>query len=161
MNRNTVHFVGDITGDIHYSNINRDGRLIPLLRLFMVIQGASPQPNPPPIRLVFYGRRAQIIEAFVMKGTRLYFQGHVQTRTLRNNNTVTEFVGEFADAMRYANFERGYARIAELRKQDASLADEYGSKEDYDLFIEGLDKKDDRVEARFLPEPGPAMMDAN
>lgn len=160
MNRNTVHFVGDITGDIHYSNINRDGRLIPLLRLFMVIQGSSPQPNPPPIRLVFYGRRAQIIEAFVMKGTRLYFQGHVQTRTLRNNNTVTEFVGEFADAMRYANFERGYARIAELKKQDSSLADEYGSKEEYDLFIEGLEKKEDSDNARFHPEQRIVTMDA-
>lgn len=160
MNRNTVHFVGDITGDIHYSNINRDGRVIPLLRLFMVIQGSSLQPNTPPIRLVFYGRRAQIIEAFVMKGTRLYFQGHVQTRTLRNNNVVTEFVGEFAEAMRYANFERGYARIAELRKQGGSLADEYGSREEYDFFIEGLEKKDDHNELKFLPEPRLSTVDA-
>lgn len=131
MNRNSVHIIGDVTGDIYYDNFTVDSKATPFLRLMMVIQGSSRKDPTPPLRVVFYGRRAQIVEAFAQKGARFYIQGHLQLRSVKDR-TVVEVVCEHAEALRYADFDRGYARIEELKQIDPELTKDLGS------FIDGL-----------------------
>jgi single-stranded DNA-binding protein len=143
MNRNSVRIIADVTGDIYYSNTNRNGKSTPFLRLMAVIQGSSPTPGPiPPIRIVAHGRRAEILEAFVQTGTRLDIDGHLSVRR-RNDKVVIEIVCEHAEAIRYATWDRGFERIEELKAKDAKLLEEYGD------FIDGLRNQ----EEEGLPNP--------
>ena len=143
---NSVHIIGHITGDIYYDNFTVDSKATPFLRVMMVVQGASRRDPTPALRVVFYGRRAQIIEAFAQKGAKFYVEGHIQTRSMKDR-TVVEIVGEHALALRHANWERGNQRIEELLQQDPNLNREYGT------FIEGMQNPEE--DGRFeTPIPG-------
>ena len=127
MNRNSVRVTGDITGDIYYSNsVSKEGKVTPFLRMMVVIQGSSPnQEQTPPIRVVARGRRAEILEAFVQTGTRLLIEGHLSVRR-HDDKVIVEIVCEHAEAIRYANWKRGFERIDELKARDENLLQEHG-----------------------------------
>ncbi|MDX9991589.1 MAG: hypothetical protein RBS68_06010 [Anaerolineales bacterium] len=126
MIRNNVHVVADATGDIYYRTTTRDGKpSTPFLRVMVVIQGASSQPGPSlGIRVVAHGRRAEILEAFIQTGTRLDIHGHLNIRN-HEGREVVEIVCEHAEAIRYANWDRGYRRIEEIRNQNPDVYVEY------------------------------------
>ncbi|MDX9993563.1 MAG: single-stranded DNA-binding protein [Anaerolineales bacterium] len=147
MNRNSVHIIGDLTGDIYYDNFTVDSKATPFLRLMVVIQGSSRKDPTPPLRVVFYGRRAQIVEAFAQKGARFYIQGHLQLRSVKDR-TVVEVVCEHAEALRYANFDRGYSRIEELKQIDPELTKDLGS------FIDGLRNPEEESKYSTVTLPG-------
>lgn len=143
MNRNSVRIIADVTGDIYYSNTVKSGKSTPFLRFMAVVQGSCPNPGPTPaMRIVANGRRAEILEAFVQTGARLDISGHLSIRR-HKDKVIIEIVCEHAEAIRYANWNRGYERIEELKDRDADLLAEYGE------FIDGLRN----LEEEGLPNP--------
>lgn len=127
MNRNSFRGTGDITSDIYYSNTtSKDGKVTPFLRMMAVIQGSSPDEQTPAIRVVAHGRRAEILEAFVQTGTRLLIEGHLRVRR-HGDKVIYEIVCEHAEAIRYANWKRGFERIEELKAKDENLLRECGT----------------------------------
>lgn len=140
MNRNSVFITGDVTGDIYYSNAIQNGKPSPFLRMMVVIQGSSTNRPIPSIRVIAKGRRAEILEGFIQTGTRLAIEGHLGVRK-HDDKVVIEIVCEHAEAIRYANWDRGYARIEELKERDANLLDEHGT------FIDGLRNQEEEAKA--------------
>lgn len=141
--------IADATGDIFYDFFTVDGKKTPFLRVMMVIHGSSRSDSALPMRVVFYGRRAEIVEAFVQKGTRFHIEGHIQVRPL-DNRTIVEIVAENALAIRYANWERGRERLIELAnrspedlKKYATLIDGMKNSEDGESPITGKNNEDD------------------
>jgi len=118
--------IADATGDIFYDFFTVDGKKTPFLRVMMVIHGSSRNNAALPVRVVFYGRRAEIVEAFVQKGTRFHIEGHIQVRPL-DNRTIVEIVAENALAIRYANWENGHKRLAEIANRTPEVLKEYAT----------------------------------
>lgn len=136
---NNFHGIADATGDIFYDFFMVDGKKTPFLRVGMVIQDSAPTgTSGTPVRVVFYGRRAEIVEAFVQKGTRFHLEGHLQVRT-HQRQTIVEIVAENAIAIRYANWENGHRRLKEI----ATRAPE--ELQDYKTLIAGM-KNDEEVQ---------------
>jgi single-stranded DNA-binding protein len=139
---NKIFITGDVTGDIHFDTIRKDGKVVAFLRMMAVVQSSSMESPIPPIRFVAYGRVAEIIEGFVLRGTRLFVEGRLQVRR-HKAQVVHEIVCEKAQAIRYADWDRGLKRIEELKAKDAELFHSHGD------LIEGLRNK----EAEGLPNP--------
>jgi len=79
---NRVAVQGDLTGDIHYdiTHSEKDGRAIPFLRVYMMINGSSGAGEVRGLRVMFYGLLAEEAEAHLQKGSRIEVEGHLQIR---------------------------------------------------------------------------------
>ena len=68
---NRVSVQGDLTGDIYYDVIQKDGRVIPFLRVYMMINNSSTAGEVRGLRVMFYGLLAEEAEAHLQKGSRI------------------------------------------------------------------------------------------
>ncbi len=114
---NHVSVKGDITGDIYYDVLEIDGKEMPYLRLYMMINGSREAYPVKGLRICMYGLLAELTYAHVQKGSRIFVQGHLQTRLRRNNDLVVEIVAEEVDFLRNIDYERGNRAAEELRQK--------------------------------------------
>ena len=114
---NHVSVKGDITGDIYYDVLEIDGKEMPYLRLYMMINGSREAYPVKGLRICMYGLLAELTYAHVQKGSRIFVQGHLQTRLRRNNDLVVEIVTEEVDFLRNIDYERGNRVAEELRQK--------------------------------------------
>ncbi len=132
---NRVAVQGDLTGDIHYDIIQKDGRVIPFLRVYMMINGSSGAGEVRGLRVMFYGLLAEEAEAHLQKGSRIEVEGHLQTeeaeahlqkgsrieveghlqiRRVPDEGVSVEVAAEDVDYIRNITWERGSKRLAEM-----------------------------------------------
>ena len=64
-----------------------------------------------------YGLLAELTYAHVQKGSRIFVEGHVQTRMRRNNEMIVEVVAEDVDFIRNIDYDRGNRVAEELRSR--------------------------------------------
>lgn len=114
---NHVSVKGDITGDIYYDILDIGEKQTPYLRLYMMINGSREAYPVKGLRICMYGLLAELTYAHVQKGSRIFVEGHVQTRTRRNNEVVVEIVAEDVDFIRNIDYERGNRVAEELRNR--------------------------------------------
>ena len=114
---NHVSVKGDITGDIYYDILDIGEKQTPYLRLYMMINGSREAYPVKGLRICMYGLLAELTYAHVQKGSRIFVEGHVQTRTRRNNEVVVEIVAEDVDFIRNIDYERGNRVAEELRSR--------------------------------------------
>jgi len=111
---NRVSVQGDLTGDIYYDVIQKDGRVIPFLRVYMMINNSSTAGEVRGLRVMFYGLLAEEAEAHVQKGSRIEVEGHLQIRRIADEGVSVEVVAEDMDYIRNITWERGSKRLAEM-----------------------------------------------
>ena len=111
---NRVAVQGDLTGDIHYDIIQKDGRVIPFLRVYMMINGSSGAGEVRGLRVMFYGLLAEEAEAHLQKGSRIEVEGHLQIRRIPDEGVSVEVAAEDVDYIRNITWERGSKRLAEM-----------------------------------------------
>jgi single-stranded DNA-binding protein len=83
----------------------------------MMINGSREAYPVKGLRICMYGLLAELTYAHVQKGSRIFVEGHVQTRTRRNNEVVVEIVAEDVDFIRNIDYERGNRVAEELRSR--------------------------------------------
>jgi single-stranded DNA-binding protein len=111
---NRVSVQGDLTGDIHYDVIQKDGRGIPFLRVYMMINNSSTAGEVRGLRVMFYGLLAEEAEAHLQKGSRIEVEGHLQIRRIPDEGISVEVAAEDVDYIRNITWERGAKRLAEM-----------------------------------------------
>ena len=111
---NRVSVQGDLTGDIHYDVIQKDGRAIPFLRVYMMINNSSTAGEVRGLRVMFYGLLAEEAEAHLQKGSRIEVEGHLQIRRIPDEGVSVEVAAEDVDYIRNITWERGAKRLAEM-----------------------------------------------
>jgi len=111
---NRVSVQGDLTGDIHYDVIQKDGRAIPFLRVYMMINNSSTAGEVRGLRVMFYGLLAEEAEAHLQKGSRIEVEGHLQIRRIPDEGISVEVAAEDVDYIRKITWERGAKRLAEM-----------------------------------------------
>jgi single-stranded DNA-binding protein len=114
---NHVSVKGDITGDIYYDILDIGEKQTPYLRLYMMINGSREAYPVKGLRICMYGLLAELTYAHVQKGSRIFVEGHVQTRTRRNNEMIVEVVAEDVDFIRNIDYDRGNRVAEELRSR--------------------------------------------
>lgn len=114
---NHVSVKGDITGDIYYDILDIGDKQTPYLRLYMMINGSREAYPVKGLRICMYGLLAELTYAHVQKGSRIFVEGHVQTRTRRNNELIVEVVAEDVDFIRNIDYDRGNRVAEELRSR--------------------------------------------
>jgi single-stranded DNA-binding protein len=111
---NRVSVQGDLTGDIHYDVIQKEGRAIPFLRVYMMINNSSTAGEVRGLRVMFYGLLAEEAEAHLQKGSRIEVEGHLQIRRIPDEGVSVEVAAEDVDYIRNITWERGAKRLAEM-----------------------------------------------
>ena len=111
---NRVSVQGDLTGDIYYDVIQKDGRSIPFLRVYMMINNSSTAGEVRGLRVMFYGLLAEEAEAHLQKGSRIEVEGHLQIRRIPDEGISVEVAAEDVDYIRKITWERGAKRLAEM-----------------------------------------------
>ena len=111
---NRVSVQGDLTGDIYYDVIQKDGRVIPFLRVYMMINNSSTAGEVRGLRVMFYGLLAEEAEAHLQKGSRIEVEGHLQIRRIPDEGISVEVAAEDVDYIRNITWERGAKRLAEM-----------------------------------------------
>ena len=111
---NRVSVQGDLTGDIYYDVIQKDGRAIPFLRVYMMINNSSTAGEVRGLRVMFYGLLAEEAEAHLQKGSRIEVEGHLQIRRIPDEGVSVEVAAEDVDYIRNITWERGAKRLAEM-----------------------------------------------
>ena len=79
---NHVSLKGDITSDIYYDILEIGDKQTPYLRLYLMINGSREAYPVKGLRICMYGLLAELAYAHVQKGSRIYVEGHVQTREI-------------------------------------------------------------------------------
>jgi len=111
---NRVSVQGDLTGDIYYDVIQKEGRAIPFLRVYMMINNSSTAGEVRGLRVMFYGLLAEEAEAHLQKGSRIEVEGHLQIRRIPDEGVSVEVAAEDVDYIRNITWERGSKRLAEM-----------------------------------------------
>lgn len=114
---NHVSVKGDITGDIYYDILDIGEKQTTYLRLYMMINGSREAHPVKGLRICMYGLLAELTYAHVQKGSRIFVEGHVQTRTRRNGDLTVEIVAEDVDFIRNIDYERGNRVIEDLKRR--------------------------------------------
>jgi single-stranded DNA-binding protein len=114
---NHVSVKGDITGDIYYDILDVGDKQTSYLRLYMMINGNREALPVKGLRICMYGLLAEMTYAHVHKGSRIFVEGHIQTRTRRNGDVTVEIVAEDVDFLRNIDFERGSQVIEDLKRR--------------------------------------------
>jgi single-stranded DNA-binding protein len=112
---NSVAVIGDITGDIYYDILQINNKPVPFLRVYMVINASGESREVKGLRIVFYGAKAELAEAYLQIGSRILVQGHLQLRKDRRNVVVVEVVSEHIYYIRNFDGGRGSQRLKELK----------------------------------------------
>jgi len=112
---NRVVIKGDITGDIYYDVFTINGKPMPFLRVYIMINETPETKEVKGLRVVFYGNKAEEAEAFVQTGTRIHVEGHIQMRRAPNGKPTFEIVAEDVDYLRNETRERGQKRKEEMQ----------------------------------------------
>ncbi len=114
---NHVAVKGDITGDIYYDVLNINDNPTPFLRLYMMVNG-SPESRPVKgLRICVFGILAELTYGHVKKGSRIYVEGHLQSRYRQSGDMVMEVIAEEIDFIRNVDYERGGRVAAELKRK--------------------------------------------
>jgi single-stranded DNA-binding protein len=125
---NHVSLKGDITSDIYYDILEIGDKQTPYLRLYLMINGSREAYPVKGLRICMYGLLAELAYAHVQKGSRIYVEGHVQTRTRRNGDVVVEVVAEDIDFIRNVDYERGNRVVEDLRNRGLlNTINQYGN----------------------------------
>jgi single-stranded DNA-binding protein len=66
------------------------------------------------LRVVFYGYLAELAEAHLQTGSRIYVEGHIQMRRTPNGSIAFEIVAEDVEFLRNITWERGQKRLDEM-----------------------------------------------
>lgn len=111
---NFVVIKGDITSDIYYDVFTQNGKQIPFLRVYLMVNGTPETKDIKGLRVVFYGYLADLSEAHLQKGSRIHVSGHIQMRRAPNGSPTFEIVAEEVEYLRNINRERGKKRLEEL-----------------------------------------------
>jgi single-stranded DNA-binding protein len=114
---NHVSVKGDITGDIYYDILDIGEKQTTYLRLYMMINGSREAHPVKGLRICMYGLLAELTYAHVRKGSRIFVEGHVQTRNRRNGDVTVEIVAEDVDFLRNIDYEQGSRVIEELKSR--------------------------------------------
>jgi single-stranded DNA-binding protein len=114
---NHVSVKGDITGDIYYDILDIGEKQTTYLRLYMMINGSREAHPVKGLRICMYGLLAELTYGHVHKGSRIFVEGHVQTRTRRNGDVTVEVVAEDVDFIRNIDYERGNRVIEDLKRR--------------------------------------------
>ena len=112
---NSVAVIGDITGDIYYDILQINHQPVPFLRVYMVVNPTSESREVRGLRIVFYGVKAELAEAYLQTGSRILVHGHLQLRKDHRNIVVVEVVAEHVYYLRNFDGERGSQRLNELK----------------------------------------------
>jgi single-stranded DNA-binding protein len=114
MSRNNHCFlIADLTGNIFFNYISIKGKEIPFLCLYGFVKSTPSAAQVDGLRIVAYGPLAELVYAYVQKGSRIFVIGHVQQRELEGK-IVTEVVAEEVQFLRNINWEMGVAKRQEL-----------------------------------------------
>lgn len=105
---------GDITSDIYYDVFTQNGKAVPFLRVYLMVNGTPEAKEIKGLRVVFYGYLAELSEAHLQKGSRIQIEGHIQMRRAPNGNPTFEIVAEDVEFLRNITWERGQKRQEEL-----------------------------------------------
>jgi len=103
---NFVFTYGEVTEDIYYDVLKRDGKSTHYLRMHLFV---SRTPDAPPLRglrVCVYGWDAVWIKDAVMQGSKVAVMGHIQRR-MHNNRSIFEIVAEDVQLLYNVNWERG------------------------------------------------------
>ena len=103
---NHVFVMGDITGDIYYDNMLLDGKSVPYLRLYMMVNGTDGASAISGLRVTVYGSLAELTYAYVKKGSRLAVTGHIQYRKHKWGKAF-ELVATDVQYIRHIDWEHG------------------------------------------------------
>lgn len=105
---------GDITSDIYYDIFTQNGKAVPFLRVYLMVNGTPEAKEIKGLRVVFYGYLAELSEAHLQRGSRIQIEGHIQMRRAPNGNPTFEIVAEDVEFLRNITWERGQKRLEEL-----------------------------------------------
>jgi single-stranded DNA-binding protein len=123
---NSVAVIGDITGDIYYDILQINNKPVPFLRVYMAINATGETREVKGLRIVFYGVKAELAEAYLQTGSRILVHGHIQLRKDHRNIVVVEVVSEHVYYIRNFDGARGSQRLNELKlsgKLDQNVTD--------------------------------------
>ncbi len=113
---NRVSLQGNITSDIYYDRVQRNGTELSYLRVYLVVDGSREAPPVKGIRVVFYGSLAELAAAYLQKGSRIEIEGHIQLRT-HEGSLVFEVVAEDVDYILNVDTEAGERKYQEMLTQ--------------------------------------------
>lgn len=113
---NRVSIQGNITSDIYYDSVQRNGTHLAYLRVYLVVDGSREAPPVKGIRIVFYGSLAELAAAYLQKGSRIEVEGHIQLRS-HEGALVFEIVGEDIDYILNVDTEAGERKYQEMLAQ--------------------------------------------
>ena len=105
---------GDITSDIYYDVFTQNGKAVPFLRVYLMVNGTPDAKEIKGLRVVFYGYLAELSEAHLQKGSRIQIEGHIQMRRAPNGSPTFEVVAEDVEFLRNITWERGQKRLEEM-----------------------------------------------
>jgi single-stranded DNA-binding protein len=111
---NSVVVKGDITSDIYYDIFTQNGKSVPFLRVYLMVNGTPEAKEVKGLRVVFYGYLAELAEAHLKKGSRILVEGHIQMRKAPNGNLTFEVVAEDVEFLRNITWERGQKKLEVL-----------------------------------------------
>lgn len=111
---------GDITSDIYYDLIRKDGKPdLPVVRLIMMINGLGEVKPVYGLRIIAYGALAELVFGHLQKGSRIGVEGHIQIRERENVGSFAfEVVANHVEFIRNIDYDRGNRAIAALRNRE-------------------------------------------
>lgn len=133
MTRNNAcqHLI-DISEDILFTSIEVNGdKHIAFLRMYGFVKGTAGAAPAKGLRYIAYGPLAELIYAYVQKGSRLLVFSHVQQRETEGK-FFTEFVIEECQFVRNVDFDAGRVKRKELVERGELRPSFVGTWEDED-----------------------------
>ncbi|PKO16611.1 MAG: hypothetical protein CVU39_07250 [Chloroflexi bacterium HGW-Chloroflexi-10] len=111
---------GDITNDIYYDLIRKEGKPdLPVVRLILMINGLGEVKPVYGLRIVAYGALAELAYGHLQKSSRIGIEGHIQIRDREEAGSFAfEVVANHIEFIRNINYERGNQVVASLRNRN-------------------------------------------
>jgi hypothetical protein len=111
---------GDITSDIYYDLIRKDGKPdLPVVRLILMINGLGEVKPVYGLRIIAYGALAELAYGHLQKGSRIGVEGHIQIREREDVGSFAfEVVANHIEFIRKIDYEKGSQVIASLRNRN-------------------------------------------
>jgi single-stranded DNA-binding protein len=124
---NRVFIVGNITGNIHFNTVNRDGRSRPFLRILLM----SSRPRiVKGLRIIMWDEMADMYFPYLAKGSELGVIGHIVTRDYEEK-IITEVEAKHLILLRNINWNgvgeaRGRAALIKPRANNVFVVGTVG-----------------------------------
>ncbi len=103
---NFVFEYGEVTENIYYDVLKRDGKSTHYLRMHLFVSRTSDAPLLRGLRVCIYGWDAVWIKDAIMQGSKVAIMGHIQRR-MHDNHSIFEIVAEDVQLLFNVNWERG------------------------------------------------------